>query len=159
MAAWAHNANPFALSSLVAIVIVLVPIALRVPPVLVLIPPLVPLPPAALACFTQLAPLVIRLSAVASMVLNRFMEFVLRVLNAPLASLGVLRPRPGHRGKQESRTQCSYEQKRLFGAGTELISRAFHITPPIQVVRSVLPSRKGHTAQSNEATEQEDPSR
>jgi hypothetical protein len=66
-------ANPFVFSALVAIMIVFIPVALRVPPVLVLIPPAVALPPAPLAHFTQLAALVIRLPAVASMVLNRFM--------------------------------------------------------------------------------------
>lgn len=73
LASLAHSAKPFVFSTLVAIVIVLVPVALRVPSALVFIPPAVALAPAPLARFTQLAPLVFRLSAVASMVLNRFM--------------------------------------------------------------------------------------
>jgi hypothetical protein len=77
---------------LVAIVIVLVPIALGVPAVLVFIPPLMAFAPAALPRLVQFATLVVCLSAVASVALDGFVQVMLRVLDAaltPLLAFGV----------------------------------------------------------------------
>jgi hypothetical protein len=72
-------------------VVVLVPIALGVPAVLVFIPPTMPFTPAMLSCAMQLATLVICLSAVASMLLNCLVEFMVRVSDAALTPVDVFR--------------------------------------------------------------------
>jgi len=82
-----HCAFVIFASSLVAIVVALVPVAFLVPAPLVLIPPAMMLAPALFTRFPQLVPFVIRLPAVPPMMLNRFMQFVLSVRDPPLAAL------------------------------------------------------------------------
>src|ERR1700751_5902240 len=71
----------------VAIVIALVPIAFVGPASLVLVPPAMMLGPATFTRLAQLVAFVIRLPAVSPVMLDRFMQFVLGVLDAPLAAL------------------------------------------------------------------------
>jgi len=66
-------------------VIAVIPVALVVPPALVLIPPAMILAPALFADFVQLASFVIGLLAVPAMTLDRFMQFVLGMLDPALA--------------------------------------------------------------------------
>jgi hypothetical protein len=70
-------------------VVVLVPIAVGAPAVLVLVPPAMLLPPATLARFVQLATLVIRLPAVASMFLDSLVEFMVGVRDPALTPVNV----------------------------------------------------------------------
>jgi hypothetical protein len=70
-------------------VIVLVPITFRAPAVLVFIPPPVTLPPAALSCRVQFATLVVGLPALPSVVLDGFVQIMLRMLHAALAPVDV----------------------------------------------------------------------
>lgn len=69
---------------LVTVMIAIVPVMLLTPSAFVLIPPAVMFPPAAVPRLTQLAPLVICLTAVAPVVLNGFVKIMLSVLDAPL---------------------------------------------------------------------------
>jgi hypothetical protein len=68
------------------VVVAVIPIAVFVPPALVLIPPAMMLAPALFARFMQLAPFVVGLLAVTPMMLDRFMQFVLGMLDPALAS-------------------------------------------------------------------------
>jgi len=71
---------------LVAIVIVVIPIAFGMPAVAVFVPPAVPLIPAVLPRFVQFVPSVVRLSAVPTMMLHGFVKFVVRLGNAAPAT-------------------------------------------------------------------------
>jgi hypothetical protein len=71
----------------VVIVIAIVPVALVAPATLVLVPPAMMLLPAPFAGLAQFAALVIRLPAIASVMFDRFVQFMFSVLNAPLTSL------------------------------------------------------------------------
>jgi hypothetical protein len=71
-------------------VVAVVPIAFCAPAVLVFIPPSLTLAPATLACFVQFPALVVRLPTPMSVFLDCFVEFVLRMLNSSLASVGIL---------------------------------------------------------------------
>jgi hypothetical protein len=87
---------------LVAIVIVVVPIAIGMPPVAVFIPPAMPFVPAAFPRFVQFVPRMIRLPAVPAMMLDSLMELVIRFGDAPLALIVAIgrRPRHSHECKQ-----------------------------------------------------------
>ena len=71
----------------VAIMVAVVPVAFLMPAPLVLIPPPMMLAPASFPRFPQLASFVIRLPAMAPVMLNRFMQVVLGVLDPSLAPL------------------------------------------------------------------------
>ncbi len=73
-----------------AVVIVIVPITVAVPAVAVFIPPTMPLSPAAFPRLVQLVPRVIRLSALPAMMLDRFMQLVICLGDASLASVVVI---------------------------------------------------------------------
>jgi hypothetical protein len=79
---------------LVAIVIVVIPIALRVPAVAVFVPPTMALVPAVFPRFTQLVARTIRLLALPTVMLHGFVQFVvLRLGDAALATVVVIRKR------------------------------------------------------------------
>jgi hypothetical protein len=82
-----------------AIVIVVVPIAIAVPAVAIFVPPAMPLIPAAFPRFVQFVARAIRLPAVPAVVLHGFMQFVVRLDDAPLAIAVVIRPRTRRSGK------------------------------------------------------------
>jgi len=91
--------------------VMVIPIALRAPAVSVFIPPAVPLVPAVLPGFMQLMPRTIRLSAVPAVMLYGFVEFVVRLGNAVLATIVVFGGRPGCSWKcQQAQKRCRYEQ-------------------------------------------------
>jgi hypothetical protein len=69
--------------------IVLVPIVFLVPAALVLLPPLMPLTPATLPRIVQFTALVICLSAMASVFVNRLVEFMFRVSDSALTFVEV----------------------------------------------------------------------
>ena len=81
------------------IVIAVIPVALGVPAVFVLVPPAVMLTPAAFADFMQLAALMIGLSAIAAVVLNGFVQIVLRMLDAAMALFFTFGVRARHSGQ------------------------------------------------------------
>jgi hypothetical protein len=93
----------------IVVVIVVVPIVIAVPAVAVLVPPAMALIPAAFPRFVQLVPRAIRLPAVPSVILDRFVEFVVRLGDAPLAIAVVIRPRTRRSGKnrQAHKRRCS----------------------------------------------------
>jgi hypothetical protein len=70
-------------------VVALVPVVLGAPAMLVFIPPAMLLAPAMLARFVQLAPLMIRLPAVASMSLDGLVEFMVGVRDPALTPVDV----------------------------------------------------------------------
>jgi hypothetical protein len=70
-------------------VIVVVPIAVGVPAVVVLIPPLMPFTPAAFTRVVQFTTFVVCLPAMVSMLLNRFVEFMLGVHDPALTPVNV----------------------------------------------------------------------
>ncbi len=70
--------------AVVTIVIVVVPIALRAPTVSVFIPPAMPATPAGFARFMQLMASLVRLAAVATVMLDGFMKTVIGLGDAPL---------------------------------------------------------------------------
>src|SRR2546430_11102964 len=74
-----------------AIVIVVIPIAIGMPAVAVFVPPAMALIPAAFACFAQFMTRTIRLPAVPAVMFHGFVEFVVRLDNAPLAAAVVIR--------------------------------------------------------------------
>lgn len=67
--------------------IAVIPVVLFVPSALVHLPPAMALAPAVLACLPQFAPFVIGLSAVTSMMFDGFMQLMVGMLDAALASL------------------------------------------------------------------------
>jgi hypothetical protein len=83
-------------------VVVLVPIAVRVPTVIVFIPPPMLLTPATLPRTVQFTTLVICLFAVASVSVNCFVEFMLRVSNSALTSVLVFCLKAHGGAKQKS---------------------------------------------------------
>ena len=70
---------------MIAVVIVIIPIALRVPAMLVFIPPSVDADPAALACLSQFLTCALGLPASESMPRNRLVQSVVRARNPALA--------------------------------------------------------------------------
>jgi hypothetical protein len=82
---------------LIAVVVVLVPIAVGAPPVFVLVPPPMLLAPAALSRFVQFTTLVLGLSAAASMSLDGFMQFMLGMSDAALTAVNVFAVKARHR--------------------------------------------------------------
>ena len=75
--------------------IVVIPIAIGMPAVAVFVPPAMALIPAAFACFAQFMTRTIRLPAVPAVMFHGFVEFVVRLDNAPLAAAVVIRQRDG----------------------------------------------------------------
>jgi hypothetical protein len=76
---------------LVAIVIVVIPIAFRVPAVAVFVPPTMALVPAVFPRLTQFVAGTIRLPALPTVMLHGFVEFVVRLGDAALAAMVVIR--------------------------------------------------------------------
>jgi hypothetical protein len=70
---------------MIAIMIMIVPVAIGVPAPAVLIPPAMVFVPAAFAGFTQFMTCMLRLPAVPPVILDGFMEPVVRFGNTPLA--------------------------------------------------------------------------
>jgi hypothetical protein len=106
-------------------VVVLVPIAFCVPAVLVLIPPPMALTPATIAHLVQFATLVICPLAVASVLLDCIVEFMLGVRDPTLTSVEVFCAKAWHRGAQYNRQQNGYCKDRF--------SDSVHRLPPILV--------------------------
>ncbi|SRR5229473_3986631 len=106
-APWFPQGAPFRFSAenygdeLVAIVVVVIPIAIAVPAVAVFVPPAMPLIPAAFPRFVQFVPRVIRLPAVPAVVFHGFVEFVVRLGDAALAIAVVIRPCARRSGKNQ----------------------------------------------------------
>jgi hypothetical protein len=90
----------------IVVVIVVIPIAIRMPPVAVLVPPAMILIPAVLSSFMQVAPRIIRLPAVPAMMLHGFMQFVIRLGDAPLAPVVIFRGRAGRSRECQHADEC-----------------------------------------------------
>jgi len=87
-------------------VVVLVPITLGAPAVLVLVPPPMPLAPATLSSGVQFTAFVVRLGAVASMLLDGFVKIMLGSGDPALAVVVVFSVNPWDCGEQQS--SCHY---------------------------------------------------
>jgi hypothetical protein len=97
---------------LVAIVIVVIPIAFRVPAVAVFVPPTMALVPAVFPRFTQFVAGTIRLFAFPTVMLHGFVEFVVRLGDAALATVVVIRKRTRRSGEgQHAGKQCRGEHR------------------------------------------------
>lgn len=92
-------------TSLLAIVVVIIPIASAMPAMIMLIPPHLTFPPTPLAGFVQFLAPVVCLPAEVSMVLNGLVEFAFRVNRTPLATIVCCR-RSGH--EQQSRSKSGH---------------------------------------------------
>jgi hypothetical protein len=91
---------------LVAIVVVVIPIAIGMPAVAVFVPPTMPLIPAAFACLVQVVARTVRLPAVPAVILDGFVESVVRLGDAALAMIVGFGRRAGCCSK------CQHAQKR-----------------------------------------------
>jgi hypothetical protein len=85
--------------------VVLVPIAFLVPAALVFLPPLMPLTPATLPRIVQFTTLVIRLSAMASVSRDRFVEFMFCVTDSALTFVEVFCLKARHCGAKQNRCE------------------------------------------------------
>jgi hypothetical protein len=85
----------------IVVVIVVIPIVVAVPTVAVFVPPTMSFVPAAFTRLVQFVPRAIRLPAVPAVVFHGFMQFVVRLGDAPLAIaiVVVIRPRTRRSGK------------------------------------------------------------
>jgi hypothetical protein len=112
----------------IVVMIVIVPIMIAVPAVAVFVPPTMPLIPAALPRFVQFVPRAIRLPAVPAVVFHGFMQFVVRLGDAPLAIavVVVVCPRIRRSGKNH---QAGKRRRSEHGLSEKLLpSRSkFHI--------------------------------
>jgi hypothetical protein len=84
---------------LVAIVVVVIPIAFRVPAVAVFVPPTMARVPAVLPRFTQFVARTTRLLALPTVMLHGFVEFVVRFGDATLATMVVIPKRTRRSGQ------------------------------------------------------------
>ena len=97
---------------LVAVVIVVIPIAFRMPAVTVFVPPTMALVPAALSRFTQFVACTIRLLALPTVMFYGFVQFVVRLGDAALATMVVVRKRTRRsREGQNAGKQCRGEYR------------------------------------------------
>src|SRR6266481_9679504 len=100
------------IQELVAIVIVVVPIAFRVPAVAVFVPPAMALVPAVFPRFTQFVAGTIRLLTLPTVMLHGFVQFVVRLGDAALATMVVIRKCTGRPGEgQHAGKQCRGEYR------------------------------------------------
>jgi len=79
----------------VAIVIAVIPIAVRMPPATVFVPPAMSLPPAAFPRLMQFVPCMIRLAAIPAVMFRGFVQPVVRLGDSSLATIVVLGRCPG----------------------------------------------------------------
>src|SRR5260370_12483882 len=91
---------------LVAIVVVVIPIASVTPPVPVFVPPAVPFVPAMFPRFVQFVPRMIRLPAVPAVVLHGFVEFVVRLGDTALAIAAAIRTCARRSGNGRQAHEC-----------------------------------------------------
>jgi len=97
---------------LVAVVVVVIPIAFGVPAVAIFVPPTMALVPAVFPRFTQFVPGTIRLLAFPTVMLHGFVEFVVRLGDAALATVVVIRKRTRRSGEgQHAGKQCRGEHR------------------------------------------------
>src|ERR1700687_54160 len=101
--------------AVLAIVIVIIPVAVGAPTMLVFIPPAVRAAPATLTRFVQLMASFVRLAAVASMMLDGFMKTMIRLGDAFLAIVII--------GAQ-TRSAGEEQESRQSGTGQRYFSRS-----------------------------------
>jgi len=104
--------HPHVLMAIV-VVIVVIPIAIAMPPVAVLVPPAMILIPAVFSSFVQIAPRMIGLPAVPAMMLHGFMQFVIRLGDAPLAPVVIFGGSPRRSRECQHADECCCSQHRL----------------------------------------------
>jgi hypothetical protein len=133
----------------VAIVIVVIPIAIGMPAVAVFVPPAMALIPAAFACFVQIASRTIRLPTVPAVMFHGFVEFVVRLENAPLAAAVVIRQCPRcsgegqHAGKHGGSEHGLSENPLLSRLKVHILSILPGSAPTGMGVTSVHRTRRG----------------
>jgi hypothetical protein len=101
--------------AILAVVIVVIPVALGAPTMLVFIPPTMIVAPAVVARLAQFATRMVRLLALAPMALDRFMEMMIRLRDSLLATVAI--------GAQ-TRRAAEKEKSRQRSAGERYFSRA-----------------------------------
>jgi hypothetical protein len=108
----------------VAIVVVVIPIAIGMPAVAVFVPPTMPLIPATFPRLAQFVPRTIRLLAVPTVVLDGFVNFVIRLGDAALTAGVVIGAGTRRSGKgQQANKRYSSEHR---PSKKLLLSRAKH---------------------------------
>lgn len=95
-------------TALIAIMVVIIPVAVAMPAMVMFIPPLLPLSPTALPDFVQFMAPVVCLPAGIAMVLNSLMKFVVRVRGPPVA---IVVGRGSRRQEQQAHSQCKQSQQ------------------------------------------------
>src|SRR6267142_2665379 len=114
------------------VVIVIVPVAIGVPAIAIFIPPAMTVFPARFAGFVQFVPPMRGLLAFISVVLDRFMQFVVGFSQTLLAAVGL---RCRHAGKKrQSRGQSRCSQQRFPIARFKSKS---HVVSPLKTSRRV----------------------
>ena len=101
--------------AILAVVIVVIPVALGAPTMLVFIPPTMIVAPAVVARLAQFASRMVRLLAFAPVALDRFMEMMIRLRDSLLATVAI--------GAQ-TRRAAEKEKSRQRSAGERCFSRA-----------------------------------
>src|SRR5258708_16090406 len=94
------------MNAILAIVVAVVPVVLGAPPMFVFIPPAVRVAPAIFARFVQFMTRMIRLFAFTAVMLDRFMELMIRLGDTPLASVILGAPTPRAGAEQKFRPGC-----------------------------------------------------
>jgi len=99
------------LSRLVAIVVVVIPIAIGVPAAAVFVPPTMAFVPAAFSRFAQFEAGVVCLPTVPAVVFHGFVQFVVRLEDTALATIIAFGGRTRRSRKcQHAKKRCGYEQ-------------------------------------------------
>jgi hypothetical protein len=90
----------------IVVVIVVIPIAIGMPPVAVFIPPAMSFVPAAFPRFMQFVARMIGLPAIPAVMLHGFMQFVIRLGDAPLALVVIFGGRSGCSRECQHANEC-----------------------------------------------------
>jgi hypothetical protein len=108
------------MNAILSIVVAVVPVVLGAPPMFVFIPPAVRVAPAIFARFVQFMTRMIRLFAFTAVMLDRFMEMMIRLGDPPLASviLGAQTRRAGE--EQKSRQGCAGQRCLSYSKNSRL---------------------------------------
>jgi hypothetical protein len=111
--------------AIVSIVVAVVPVVLGAPPMFVFIPPAVRVAPAIFARFVQFVTRMIRLFAFTAVMLDRFMEMMIRLGDAPLASV-IIGAQTRSSGEEKKARQRSAGQCHLSRAKNSRLQVCLH---------------------------------
>jgi len=113
--------------AIVLIMVAIIPIAVGVPAVTILIPPAMAAGVAILACFVQLMASGVGLAAFASVMLDGFVETMVRPRNALLAI--IIGAQTRRRGEEQKSRKCSTGQRDLGHSKNSRLKFTLHPIP------------------------------